>query len=207
VVAGPSGVGKGTLIGKLMEEMPGKFGFSVSHTTRAPRDGEVDGVHYNFSTVPEVEAAIQRGEFIEYANVHGNYYGTTHAAVKAVCDKGATCILDIDIQGVKSVQAAWPTQPAPLFIFVKPPGNGTDVLEQRLRARVRSSLLHFGLPGSSRQPPHILPPLWLTCVRVGGRMRRARRRTRRSRSVFAQHTLSSHSAIAPRGKRRLTSSS
>ena len=77
VIAGPSGAGKGTLIGILMKKFPNEqFGFSVSHTTRKPREGEVDGVHYNFSTVDAMKAEIDDGKFIEYAEVHGNYYGT-----------------------------------------------------------------------------------------------------------------------------------
>jgi guanylate kinase len=133
VVAGPSGVGKGTLINKLMEECPGKFGFSVSHTTRDPRPGEIDGVHYHFSTVREVQSMIAAGEFIEHAEVHGNYYGTTHAAVRAVAKKGQVCILDIDVQGVKSVASAWRTEPQPLFLFVQP--TSMEALEARLRGR------------------------------------------------------------------------
>ena len=69
--------GKGTLIELLQKSFPaGKFGFSVSHTTRKPREGEEDGVHYNFSTVDEIKAEIDAGKFVEYAEVHGNYYGT-----------------------------------------------------------------------------------------------------------------------------------
>mmetsp|Transcript_43659 Transcript_43659/g.92809 ORF Transcript_43659/g.92809 Transcript_43659/m.92809 type:complete len:92 (-) Transcript_43659:280-555(-) len=77
VICGPSGVGKGTLIELLQEHFPaGKFGFSVSHTTRKPREGEEDGVHYHFSTVDSMKEEIEAGKFVEYAEVHGNYYGT-----------------------------------------------------------------------------------------------------------------------------------
>eukprot|EP01043_Picozoa_sp_COSAG02_P043419 COSAG02_NODE_3780_length_6242_cov_10.962559_7_plen_859_part_00 len=133
VVAGPSGVGKGTLIKRLMDDNPGKFGFSVSHTTRDPRPGEVDGVHYHFSTVEHVQSMIEAGEFIEHAEVHGNYYGTTHKSVKAVAKKGQVCILDIDVQGVKSVASTWRTEPQPLFLFVQP--TSMESLEARLRGR------------------------------------------------------------------------
>ena len=79
VVCGPSGVGKGTLINMLMERFPdGQFGFCVSHTTRKPREGEQDGVHYNFTTVENMKKEIAQGNFIEYAEVHGNYYGTRY---------------------------------------------------------------------------------------------------------------------------------
>jgi guanylate kinase len=81
VFAGPSGVGKGTLIKMLMDRFPdGQFGFSVSHTTRKPRDGEENGVHYHFVSVEEMEKEISEGEFIEYAEVHGNYYGTRYVS-------------------------------------------------------------------------------------------------------------------------------
>jgi len=77
VFCGPSGVGKGTLINLLMKRFPNdQFGFSVSHTTRAPREGEQDGVHYNFTTVESMKKDIEAGKFIEYAEVHGKYYGT-----------------------------------------------------------------------------------------------------------------------------------
>jgi septin family protein len=77
VFCGPSGVGKGTMIDMLMERFPNdQFGFSVSHTTRKPREGEVDGKHYHFTTVPDIKKEIDAGKFVEYAEVHGNYYGT-----------------------------------------------------------------------------------------------------------------------------------
>lgn len=77
VFCGPSGVGKGTLIDLLMKRFPNEqFGFSVSHTTRNPREGEVNGTHYHFTTVPDIKKEIDDGKFIEYAEVHGNYYGT-----------------------------------------------------------------------------------------------------------------------------------
>jgi ABC-type transport system involved in cytochrome bd biosynthesis fused ATPase/permease subunit len=77
VFCGPSGAGKGTMIDLLMKRFPDEqFGFSVSHTTRGPRDGEQDGVHYNFTTVDAMKAQILDGKFIEHAEVHGRYYGT-----------------------------------------------------------------------------------------------------------------------------------
>ena len=79
VFCGPSGVGKGTLIELLMKRFPNdQFGFSVSHTTRKPREGEVNGVHYHFTTVDEIKVEIDAGKFVEYAEVHGNYYGTRY---------------------------------------------------------------------------------------------------------------------------------
>ena len=88
VIAGPSGVGKGTLVKMLMDKYPANFGFSVSHTTRAPRPGEVDGVHYNFVEKAAMQTAIDNNEFIEHANVHTNIYGTSVAAVEKVKAEG-----------------------------------------------------------------------------------------------------------------------
>ena len=133
VVCGPSGVGKGTLIEKLLKEFPDKFGFSVSHTTRAPRPGEVDGKHYFFTTRDKMETDIANGLFLESAEVHGNLYGTSVAAVRSVLDQGRVCILDIDVQGAKSIKKSVGKIPVPLFLFVMPPS--WEELENRLRHR------------------------------------------------------------------------
>lgn len=91
VISGPSGVGKGTLISMLMKEFPSMFGFSVSHTTRAPRKMEKDGVHYHFTEKSLMEKAIKNGKFLEFASVHGNLYGTSVEAVEVVTDDGKVC--------------------------------------------------------------------------------------------------------------------
>lgn len=115
----------------LMERFPNKqLGFSVSHTTRKPRDGEVDGVHYNFTTVDTIRNEIAEGKFIEYAEVHGNYYGTSVAAVESVQSEGRVCILDIDVQGVQNVKKS---ALVPYYIFIAPPSM--EELEKRLRGR------------------------------------------------------------------------
>jgi guanylate kinase len=130
VVCGPSGVGKGTLLGRLLKDYPDQFGFSVSHTTRAPRKGEENGVHYYFVDISEMEAMIARGEFLEYARVHNKIYGTSIAGVRAVADTGKTCLLDIDVQGAALVKK---TNLNARFIFISPPA--LNVLEARLRGR------------------------------------------------------------------------
>ncbi|KAL5540496.1 hypothetical protein UlMin_043090 [Ulmus minor] len=130
VISGPSGVGKGTLISMLMEEFPSMFGFSVSHTTRARRGMEKDGVHYHFSERSVMEKEITDGKFLEYASVHGNLYGTSVEAVEVVSDSGKQCILDIDVQGARSVRDS---SVEAIFIFVCPPSM--EELEKRLRAR------------------------------------------------------------------------
>ncbi|KAL6842164.1 hypothetical protein ACP4OV_028143 [Aristida adscensionis] len=130
VISGPSGVGKGTLIAKLMKDYPSKFGFSVSHTTRAPREKEIDGIHYHFTERSKIEKDISEEKFLEFAHVHGNVYGTSIEAVESVTDEGKRCILDIDVQGARSVRAS---SLEAIFIFVCPPSF--EELEKRLRAR------------------------------------------------------------------------
>ncbi|XP_024982007.1 guanylate kinase 2 isoform X1 [Cynara cardunculus var. scolymus] len=130
VISGPSGVGKGTLINMLMKEFPSMFGFSVSHTTRAPREKEENGVHYHFTDRSVMEEEIKAGKFLEFAAVHGNLYGTSIEAVEIVADAGKRCILDIDVQGARSVRAS---SLEAIFIFICPPSF--EELEKRLRAR------------------------------------------------------------------------
>ena len=127
---GPSGVGKGTLVAKLMSAFPNFFGFSVSHTTRAPRPGEENGVHYHFVNKTDMEEAIDRGEFIEYAKVHTNMYGTSVAAVEKVRSQGKICVLDIDVQGVQNVKKS---SLEAKYIFINTPSMVE--LEKRLRGR------------------------------------------------------------------------
>ncbi|WOK95476.1 guanylate kinase 1-like [Canna indica] len=130
VISGPSGVGKGTLINKLMKEFPSTYGFSVSHTTRAPREKELDGVHYHFTERSIMEKDIRDGKFLEFASVHGNLYGTSIEAVEVVTDSLKRCILDIDVQGARSVRAS---SLDAIFIFICPPSF--EELEKRLRER------------------------------------------------------------------------
>jgi guanylate kinase len=98
VVIGPSGVGKGTLIARLMAELPGKVAVTVSHTTRRKRPEEQEGVQYHFTDRADFEAAVARGEFLEYAEVHGNLYGTSKSAVDACSAQGKVAVLEIDVQ-------------------------------------------------------------------------------------------------------------
>ena len=134
VICGPSGVGKGTLIDKLQKAHDGAFGFSVSHTTRNPRKGEEDGVHYNFTTVEAIKKEIAAGKFIEHAEVHGNFYGTSVAAIDKVSASGKICILDIDVQGCRAVRNS-PLNA--LYVFISPPSM--KELERRLRGRKTDS--------------------------------------------------------------------
>ncbi|XP_045539576.1 guanylate kinase [Papilio machaon] len=130
VLCGPSGSGKSTLLKRLLKEFPDKFGFSVSHTTRAPRPGEKDGIHYHFTNKDDMLAAIEKGEFLETATFSGNMYGTSKQAVEHVRRTGRICVLDIEMEGVKQVKK---TDLDPLLVFVMPPS--IEELERRLRAR------------------------------------------------------------------------
>mmetsp|Transcript_20568 Transcript_20568/g.58266 ORF Transcript_20568/g.58266 Transcript_20568/m.58266 type:complete len:266 (+) Transcript_20568:91-888(+) len=132
VIVGPSGVGKSTLIGKLMGEFSGRFGFSVSHTTRQPRPGEEDGVHYNFTTLEAMRDAIADDRFIEYAEVHGNFYGTSYKAVERVVGSGRVCLLDVDVQGAEQLKKS-SLDEVSAYMFVAPPSP--SALEDRLRGR------------------------------------------------------------------------
>jgi guanylate kinase len=130
IVAGPSGVGKGTLLTRLREEYPSVFGYSVSHTTRDPRPGETNGVHYHFVNHEQMNKNIEDGLMLEHANVHGNFYGTSCAAVEKVGAENKICILEIDVQGCRQCRKA---NLEGVYIFVSPPSM--DELEKRLRGR------------------------------------------------------------------------
>ena len=137
VVSGPAGVGKGTLDKALLERHQ-DMKLSVSATTRAPRPGEIDGVHYFFKTEEEFKAMIERNEFLEYMHVfQTNYYGTPRSFVEEQLSRGIDVILEIDVQGAMKVKKAFPNA---VMIFIAPPsmaelksrliGRNTVTLEQ-----------------------------------------------------------------------------
>ncbi|KAK7203084.1 P-loop containing nucleoside triphosphate hydrolase protein [Myxozyma melibiosi] len=130
VISGPSGTGKSTLLKRLFADYPDTFGFSVSHTTRKPRPGEVNGVAYHFVERPDFEKLIKENAFLEHAEFSGNYYGTSIKSVQDVAEKGKTCILDIDMQGVISVKK---TDLNARFLFLAPPS--LETLRARLEGR------------------------------------------------------------------------
>lgn len=129
IITSPSGGGKGTLITELMKRGVG-IGYSVSYTTREMRPGEADGKDYSFIGITEFEQRIKEGEFLEYAKVHGNYYGTSRSRVEAQIAEGVDVILEIDVQGAADVLQSLPEA---VSIFILPPSF--EALAQRLRAR------------------------------------------------------------------------
>jgi guanylate kinase len=129
VLTGPSGVGKGTLLKALLARHPELF-LSVSATTRQPREGEVDGIHYYFYTRSQFEAKIQAGELLEWAEFAGNYYGTPIAPVKDQLDRDRSVILEIELAGARQIAQIFPDA---LRIFILPPDLAT--LETRIRER------------------------------------------------------------------------
>ncbi|MBU0663582.1 MAG: guanylate kinase [Proteobacteria bacterium] len=130
ILSAPSGAGKTTLLKRVMADLPG-LAFSVSHTTRLPRAGEVDGVDYHFITRDQFEAMREHGTFLEWAEVHGNLYGTSRPAVLAQLATGVDVILDIDVQGAAILRKS-ATIPA-ASLFISPPS--LRELERRLRGR------------------------------------------------------------------------
>ena len=116
IIVGPSGVGKSTLIKKLTDKYPNSFGFSVSYTTRAPRDGEKHGVNYYYVSKDEFQTMIDKDDFIEYCHVHTNMYGTAKSQIRSVQAENKIPLLDIDIQGTEKFVKAFP-ETNTLFIF------------------------------------------------------------------------------------------
>lgn len=130
VLAGPTAVGKGTVVARIRELFP-EVHFSVSATTRAPRPGEVDGVHYFFVSSDEFDSMVERGDMLEWALVHGlNRYGTPRGPIVEALTRGHSVILEIDIQGARLVKKAMPEA---VLVFLLPPS--WDELVRRLRGR------------------------------------------------------------------------
>ena len=145
VLSGPSGAGKGTVLAQFISRHP-FIGCSVSTTTRAARDGERDGVHYNFVSVDKFDQLVADGQFLEWARVHGNRYGTTREQIEAALAEGRIMFLEIDIQGGMSVKEQIPEA---VLVFVLPsvPEQWVDRLRKRgseteesLRLRVKAAL-------------------------------------------------------------------
>ena len=153
IISAASGTGKTTLVSRVITNHP-EIRVSVSHTTRAPRGGEIAGQHYHFIDPNKFEQLIDEGAFLEYAMVYGNYYGTSIEGVKMLQENGFDVILEIDVQGAEQVRRCLPEA---VSIFILPPsfqvlaerlrGRGTDepeIIEKRLnkaRSEIEQSLL------------------------------------------------------------------
>ena len=129
IVAAPSGAGKTTLVRLLLENDPG-IRLSISSTTRAPRPGEKDGREYNFVDVPSFIERVSRGEFLEWAEVHGNYYGTSRRWIETEMSAGRDVLLEIDWQGAQQVRKSFP---GAIGVFILPPS--LEALQARLSSR------------------------------------------------------------------------
>jgi len=152
VISAPSGAGKTSLIKALLERDP-SLHLSVSYTTRAPRPGEIDGVHYRFVDPPTFDGMVGEGAFLEHAQVFGNWYGTAEVTLRSGLAEGQDLVLEIDWQGARQVRARFPEA---VGIFILPPsvatldarlrGRGQDgeaIIAQRM-AQARDEIAHFG---------------------------------------------------------------
>ena len=148
ILCGPSGVGKGTVVARLLAQDPTLY-FSVSATTRPPRPGEVDGVHYHFLTREQFEQWIAADEFLEHAQFVGNHYGTPRKYVDEAMERGRDVLLDIEIQGAEQVHRK---RPEAVRIYIAPPswaelerrlvGRGTEDME-KVRSRLERGRQEF----------------------------------------------------------------
>ncbi|HXK05010.1 MAG TPA: guanylate kinase [Verrucomicrobiae bacterium] len=129
IISAPSGSGKSTLVKHLLADVPNLM-FSVSHTTRAPRGAEVDGQNYHFVTREHFEAMLAGDEFLEWAQVFGNYYGTHRSILEQTCAHGKDLVLDIDVQGARQLKKKIPEA---VTVFILAPSR--QELEYRLRTR------------------------------------------------------------------------
>jgi guanylate kinase len=133
VLSAPSGAGKTTLAQRLLRELPGAL-LSVSYTTRAPRGQEKDGVDYHFVDAKNFQERIERGDFLEWAEVHGHFYGSPKTVVDEAFAKRSLAVFDIDVQGGQAIKKKYPDA---LLTFILPPSM--EELERRLRARKTDS--------------------------------------------------------------------
>jgi guanylate kinase len=133
IISAPSGSGKSTLVSRLLQRVPG-LRFSVSYTTRAPRGNEQNGHEYHFISRAEFEERLARHEFLEWAEVFGNFYGTHVSELERAQAAGQDLVLDIDVKGARQLKEKIP---GAVSIFILPPSR--EVLEQRLRARSQDS--------------------------------------------------------------------
>jgi guanylate kinase len=133
VLTGPSGVGKGTLMRSLLARHPDLY-YSISATTRDPRPGEIDGQNYYFISRSKFEQSVAQGEFLEWAEFAGNYYGTPREAVHDQVQSGNSVVLEIELEGARLIRTSFPNAKS---IFILPPS--LEELEKRIRGRATDS--------------------------------------------------------------------
>lgn len=132
IISAPSGSGKSTIIGRIINDHDLKLEFSISATTRAPREGEIDGVHYHFLTVEQFKEAIKNDALVEYEEVYpGRFYGTLKSEIERIQNNGKNVILDIDVKGGINVKRLYGDNA--LSVFIQPPS--IEALRQRLISR------------------------------------------------------------------------
>ena len=136
ILSAPSGAGKTRLVRALLQDATLGLSLSVSTTTRAPRPGEANGREYFFCSESEFKQEVSKGRFLEWAEVHGNFYGTSSEAISEGLEQGGRIVLEIDWQGARQVRSKFPPQQI-LSIFIEPPS--LSELERRLRARGQDS--------------------------------------------------------------------
>lgn len=134
VISGPSGVGKGTLVGQILARVPGIF-LSISATTRPPRAGEVNGANYYFISREEFSRKIEAGMFLEWANIYGDLYGTPREPIEQALSQGYQVVLEIDVQGAEQIRANLGAKA--LYVFIMPPS--AEELARRLDGRKTES--------------------------------------------------------------------
>ncbi|MCI2236605.1 MULTISPECIES: guanylate kinase [Helicobacter] len=130
ILSGPSGAGKSSLYKALAKEFPRHY-FSISSTTREKRKGEEEGVHYHFISKEEFQKNIQENNFLEWALVHGNYYGTSKMPILEALEQGKLVIFDVDVQGQENIKKAFPNHTTSVFVTT----NSKKILEERLGVR------------------------------------------------------------------------
>ena len=139
IITAPSGTGKTTIINSVRKKIGG-IGYSISHTTRKPREGEVHGRHYHFVDAEEFQKMIKKQEFLEWAFVYDQYYGTSIASVNRELSSEKDLLMDLDIQGAKAVKKRFPDS---LLIFILPPS--VQALEERLKKRSKGGETNIAL--------------------------------------------------------------
>ncbi len=140
IITAPSGTGKTTIIKNILKKDMGGVGYSVSHTTRKPREGEVNGLHYYFIDREDFEKMIEAHEFVEWAVVYDQLYGTSVSSISRELSSGKDLLMDVDIQGSQEIKRQFPES---LSIFILPPS--LDILKKRLQKRSTNDKMNTGL--------------------------------------------------------------